>query len=60
MRIIIEIDDDKMLNALNEAFKRGGRPDGLADPKYIDEQDIAQWIVPKLDIRVENIEIERD
>jgi hypothetical protein len=59
MIITITVSEDKVLQAINKAFKDQGRPDGLDDPKYIDEQDIAQHIVPRLDIEADAIEIER-
>ena len=61
MEIIITVDDDKVLQAINKAFRKQGRPaDGLLDdPSYIDEQDIAMCIVPNLDIEADAIEIVR-
>ncbi len=60
MKIIITIEDDKLLQAINKAFENGGRPGDLDNPDYINAQDIAQWIVPQLELDDEDIEIERD
>ena len=62
MIITITVSDDKVLNAINEGFKKVGRPDNdtLDDPKYIDEQDIVRYVVPSLGIEDNAIEIERD
>ena len=58
MKIIITIRGSKLLKAINWAFKAGGRPDGLDNPEMIDAQDIAQWIVPNLELDDEDIELE--
>ena len=60
MIITITVKDDKVLEAINTAWKRAGRPEGLKDPEMIDIQDIAMWIVPNLEIDDSDIEIERD
>ena len=59
MEIIITVDDDKVLKAINDGWKSEGRPDGLESADLIDSQDIAQWIVPKLDLEDKDIEINR-
>ena len=62
MIITIRVSADRVLQAINKGFKAAGRPDTLDDPKYIDEQDIATYIVPLLGIEdeLDAIEIERD
>ena len=60
MTIIIEVSDDKVLEAVVKGMKRAGYGnDVITDPKYIDESDIQQYIIPSLDVDADDITIER-
>jgi len=62
MRIIIEVDDGKVLDAVNAGFRKVGYSYNsmLEDVNLIDVQDIATYIMPSLDVDEKDIEIERD
>lgn len=59
MIITITVDDDKVLQALNKAWKKIGRPDALEDPNSLDEQDIAEYALKELEVEASDIEIDR-
>ncbi len=60
MIITIKVDDAKVLEAVVFGMKKEGYGnDVIDDAKYIDQSDIARFIVPALDINDEDIEIER-
>lgn len=59
MIITITVDDDKVLEAIHHQWKKAGRPDTLDDASYIDSQDIAQWLIPYLELDDKDIEIDR-
>lgn len=61
MRIIIDVDDSKVLEAVNAGFRRCDVPeeDLITDVDIIDESDISRFVVPSLEIEDTDIQIER-